>query len=398
MVGEGDVVEILVIVVGIEGAPGAILALHADDPLAGARNGVAIKRLIRNAVGAIHRHHHHRGVVDIGIVGVGVLEGPAARPQTRAPVDPIALEVQDLKRFEPTQSARHPLVRRIGTDVHKGVAHQPGIPDRRYAGLAVGLVSLDDQKLFDRGAPGDDQWMIARIAERLEHHQRIGHGRKNPADAVLAVEAFDDEGDRFIDGALACALGEKRFGNPQQHVESAEQQKPGPFLMRRLVRRPERLRRLDEQLVDGDALGVACLRLERLQDQHGRDGGARPVRNLGEMERKPARKQHDLNRHQRQCAPGHDAEQRQQESGEHVGTGCAAAGANRFARAPHVVGIRRVADHLEREIAADAGADVEIAVAEQGPAAVRALRAPQVDGDLRLPALCRCPRRESAAA
>ena len=32
MIGEGNVVQIVVRVVGIEGAPAAVLALHADDP------------------------------------------------------------------------------------------------------------------------------------------------------------------------------------------------------------------------------------------------------------------------------------------------------------------------------------------------------------------------------
>jgi len=33
VIGEGDVVQVVVRVVGIEGAPAAVLALHAHDPL-----------------------------------------------------------------------------------------------------------------------------------------------------------------------------------------------------------------------------------------------------------------------------------------------------------------------------------------------------------------------------
>ena len=57
-----------------------------------------------------------------------------------------------------------------------------------------------------------------------------------------------------------------------------------------------------------------------------------------------------------------------------------------------------VADHLQREIGLHAGADVEVAVVEQRPAAVRALDAAQIDGDLALRARRRPARRDSAAA
>ncbi len=102
------------------------------------------------------------------------------------------------------------------------------------------------------------------------------------------------------------------------------------------------------------------------------------------MERKPARQQHDLDRHHRHGAPGDDAEQRQHEAGEHVGARGAAARADRLARPRHVRRIDGIADHLEREIGLHARAHVEGAVMKQRPAAVLALDAAQIDGDLRL--------------
>ena len=60
----------------------------------------------------------------------------------------------------------------------------------------------------------------------------------------------------------------------------------------------------------------------------------------------------------------------------------AAAGENGLARAPHMLGIGRIADHLEREIGFHARAHVELAVMEQRPAAVSALDAAQIGGDL----------------
>ena len=100
------------------------------------------------------------------------------------------------------------------------------------------------------------------------------------------------------------------------------------------------------------------------------------------MERKPFRQQHDLDRHHRHGAPRNESEQRQHDAGEHVGARRAAAGAHGLAGAAHVIGVDGIADHLQREIGLHGRADVEIAVGKQRPAAVGALDAAQIDGDL----------------
>ena len=152
--------------------------------------------------------------------------------------------------------------------------------------------------------------------------------------------------------------------------------------MRRARREPGLVRRLQEQLVDPHALGVLRLRLERQQHQQRHDDGAAPIRDLVEMERKPLRQQHHLGRHHRHRAPGDLPVERKQRAGEHVGAGGAAARADRLAGAAHVLGVDRIADHLEREIGLHARAHVEGAFVEQRPAAVRALDAAQIDRDL----------------
>src|SRR6185312_16943423 len=75
VIGERDVVQGIMRVVGVERAPAAVLALHADDPLAGAVDRLAVAR----AVEAVEREADRGGVVDIGVMRVLVLEGPAAR-------------------------------------------------------------------------------------------------------------------------------------------------------------------------------------------------------------------------------------------------------------------------------------------------------------------------------
>ncbi len=100
------------------------------------------------------------------------------------------------------------------------------------------------------------------------------------------------------------------------------------------------------------------------------------------MERKPARQQRDLDRHFRHALPAQDAEQRQQRAREHVAVHGAAARKDRLAGAAHVRRGGGIADRLQREIGFDAGAHIEVAVVEQRPAAVLALDAAQIDGDL----------------
>ena len=106
-------------------------------------------------------------------------------------------------------------------------------------------------------------------------------------------------------------------------------------------------------------LRVARPRLHRHQHQQRHDHGARPVGDLVEMERKPVRQQHDLDRHHRHGAPRNDAEQRQQDAREDVGACGAAAREQRLARAAHVSASMAIADHLQREIGLHGRADVE---------------------------------------
>ena len=86
VIGERDVVQIFTVVVGIEGAEAAIRALQPLDPFARARDRVAMVRCAVRppARGAVHRHRDDGGVVEIGIMRIGILKRPAARPHMRA--------------------------------------------------------------------------------------------------------------------------------------------------------------------------------------------------------------------------------------------------------------------------------------------------------------------------
>ncbi len=94
--------------------------------------------------------------------------------------------------------------------------------------------------------------------------------------------------------------------------------------MRTLRPLPYVFRRRPEQLVDTDSLGVDGKGLQRVQHRERHEYGARPIRDLVEMERKPARQKHDLDRHHRHAAPRDYAIKREQIAGEHIAVGRAA--------------------------------------------------------------------------
>ena len=206
--------------------------------------------------------------------------------------------------------------------------------------------------------------MTIRIAERVEHHDAVCHGRENRPQAMLAIEPLGDPGHRALHRALAQSFREPRRGKTQYGIDGAEKPKPRRLLLRRLRRQPDRLRRLEKQLIDRNTPGVARPRLKRHQYQERHDDRAAPIRDLFEMEGEPLRQQHDLDRHHRNGAPTDETEQRQHHPCKHVRARCAASGADRRPRARHVRGVDGVPDHLERKIGFYARAHVEGALVE----------------------------------
>src|SRR4051794_25752896 len=100
------------------------------------------------------------------------------------------------------------------------------------------------------------------------------------------------------------------------------------------------------------------------------------------MEGKPARQEHDLDRHGRHGAPRCLPIKRQRSAGENIALSRAAMGQDRLAGALHMRRIDVVAAHLQREIGFDAGAHIERPVVKERPAAMRPLDAAQIVAEL----------------
>ena len=99
------------------------------------------------------------------------------------------------------------------------------------------------------------------------------------------------------------------------------------------------------------------------------------------MEEEPLGQVHDLDRHDRHGPPGHLAEQRELDAGEHVAALRPAGSQDGDAGTRHMRGAGQVADGLERVVRLHAGRQVERPVMEQRPAAVVALDAPKIHPD-----------------
>src|SRR5258705_10625403 len=90
VIGEWNIVEIIFEIVDVEGGPAAIAALHALDPFAAARDRGIVFMAPGSVPRAIHRHYHNGGVVEVPIVGIFLLEGPATRSNLGPPHYPRA--------------------------------------------------------------------------------------------------------------------------------------------------------------------------------------------------------------------------------------------------------------------------------------------------------------------
>ena len=143
MIGEGNIVEIVVNVVDVERRPTAVAALQTFDPFDGTFNSLVVAVAGSRPACAIHCHNDHRGIIEIRIVRVGILKCPTARPHVRAPGGPVSGNIENLARQQPVETAQSTGTGFVVTDFEQRVASEAGVPYRRNAGLAVGLIAAN---------------------------------------------------------------------------------------------------------------------------------------------------------------------------------------------------------------------------------------------------------------
>ncbi len=180
VVGEGDVVQVEPVVVGVERRPAAVEALHAEHPAEPAllRRPHAV---LVEARDSLERHEDDGAVVDVDVVRVVVLERPAAGLHVR----PLHLPVAGGEHL----AVDHPLGGLLQRGMvgrhpafHERVDHETRVPDRGHAGLAAQLVRVLDDQRFDLLDLPEDQRMVVGVPEGAEREDRVRHRRIDAAE------------------------------------------------------------------------------------------------------------------------------------------------------------------------------------------------------------------------
>ena len=136
--------------------------LHSACPRSSGRRGRCSRD--NGAIDPVQQHAHHRGVVDIGIEVVAVLERPAARARSGAwaAQSPLTSRI----RRSASQSRRHdPRVGGLQPGLQQRMGGERGVPHRRHAGLAITRPVVADRPPIDHQLPDRAQRRFeARVA------------------------------------------------------------------------------------------------------------------------------------------------------------------------------------------------------------------------------------------
>ena len=223
--------------------------------------------------------------------------------------------------------------------------------------------------------------LVRRIAQAVEGDQGVDHRREDRAQAVATFQPLEDPLLAGGERPPAQRLDRQPAEPAEGPVDGAEEPAPGAGA-RILDRGTGRGPVVDQQLGDGRAPGTSRRGSLAADDGERHDDGARPARHAIEVERRPARQQHELRRDHRAALPRVLAEHRQIDLGERVAGLEAAAGADRLAGTCHVRRRRVVAEELEDEVRLRRGAHLGGPARIDRPAAARRLLPAQVDSRL----------------
>ena len=400
VVGERNLGQDFAVDVPIERRPAAVLVLHAQKPLQAALDGGRqVGRLFAADEGVAslgQGGQHHGRVVHIRVMGVAILEEPAALRQIRIHLAPVAA-APDFLVEKPFHRAPNRRMLSRDAGVRQGDQGQGGIPDRRKAGLhAERVVFLDFQLVELLHGPAHFRRLVG-VAQAAQADDRVNHGRKDRAHAVAFREMVEEPFLRAAQGkqphqgqgpqierrpggagrcrSFAILPGVELLQDP---VEREEGVGPRNQALAGRVRPLRQIGRPLEKLADIERFGKLAHGLVRVEDAERDDDGARPARHRVNVEIGPAGQQHHLRRHGRAIAVRDLSQQGEIEFGETVAVFRAAQAADDRASAAHGRLGWPVAGQLEREIGFDGNADVGRPVGVAAPAPLGMLLGEQV--------------------
>src|SRR2546425_10922704 len=186
VVGEGDVVEVQLVVVRVERGPATVSALHAEEPAEPALLG---RSHPFEAAHLLERHQHHRAVVEVGIEVVGVLERPAARLYPPSPCLPVA-RYEDLAFEQPLGGPAQRWIVGRAPAFEERSHRQRRVPYGRRTWLVGQLFLVLDRERLHFLELADHEGMVVRVPEQSHGENRIRHRRIDAAEAARHHEAL----------------------------------------------------------------------------------------------------------------------------------------------------------------------------------------------------------------
>ena len=169
----------------VEGGPAAVLALKGEEPLQRAVSLIAPLDGIRGCH-MPQRHEHHHGVVGIRVVFVFVLEGPAARFDTRDVHGPVALEAHFLF-LQPSGGFFQCRMILGQTRIRRARWCDGGVPDRRETGLDPKILRIIHEETGKVAFGFLDERVIVCVTESAQRHHGIEHGREDRAETFTPL-------------------------------------------------------------------------------------------------------------------------------------------------------------------------------------------------------------------
>ena len=189
VIGEGHVLKHHAVVVLVERSPAAVLALHGEDPVDGALDGLALVATV-GMLDAAQRKANHCAIIHIRVKLVVKLEVPSARLALLVLDLPVA-GIANLLLQNPVGALHHARIVRGHSRFAQGEHGIGGIPHGRHARLHAERVAFLDAQLFELIEGADHLRIVERISLAAQGNDGVHHRGIDGAQTVAHLEALE---------------------------------------------------------------------------------------------------------------------------------------------------------------------------------------------------------------
>ena len=384
-IAESEGRQVAVIVVLVKRRPAAVLVLHPGNPLQGPGDGLAAASVLGAGQPAQTQCQNHLGgIVNVGVIVVVELKGPAAGLHLPGLHLPVAAH-QDLLVHQPTRGRFQHRVGGRDAAFRQRLHHQAGIPYRRNAALYRPHIALLDAEAVQPAEPFRHGRVVIVKPAHAQRNQAVHPGGLDagPAAVVLLMLQYPADGllfGQFAEGVEAQAVVNCAYGALRQMHQAGQVE-----ARRRRQRVVGGGAPVGEQFVNGAFRRYGTHRAAGQHDGQGHDAAPGPAGKAVDAEGRPGGQQNHFGGQTRRAVPFPLAEQRQPDAGEHPRFGNAAPFQDEPAGPAHRLRIGRLAAQLQGEVALYRCGQVAGRAVVNRPGAVVPLLVQQVVDDMPFP-------------